>query len=127
MSESVDSAWRDKVHDQYDRLHATYDRTVLTLAGGALALSVTFITDVVPTASEAWRLGWAWALLVLSLAFIALSYIPSIRAHRRVLLGLEGKWWGRTADVLSIGAGLLLAAGLGFLAWFAFANLPTQG
>jgi hypothetical protein len=115
---------KDRVQQQYDALHFAYDRTVLAMAGGALALSVTFVSQIAPEVVDSWKLGWAWAMLVASLLFIALSYIPSIRAHRRELMSMDHKWLGRIADGLSIGAGLLLALGLGSLAWFAFTNLP---
>jgi len=118
--------FKKQVHQNYDALQLAYDRVVLTLAGGALALSMTFISQIAPEAIDSWKLAWGWGFLLASLLLVALSYIPSIRAHRRELDGKSHKTLDLVADVLSMVAGPLLVLGYGYLAWFAFTNL-TKG
>lgn len=114
------------VHQNYDALQLAYDRVVLTLSGGGLALSVTFIAQIAPAAIDPWKLAWGWGFLLGSLLLVALSYIPSIRAHRRELAGQPHRAWDVIADWLSMAAGPLLVLGYAYLAWFAFTNL-TKG
>jgi hypothetical protein len=118
--------YKRQVHQNYDALQLAYDRVVLTLSGGALALSVTFIAQIAPEAIDSWKLAWGWGFLLSSLLFVALSYIPSIRAHRRELAGKAHQALDAIADWLSMVAGPLLVLGYAYLAWFAFTNL-TKG
>ena len=53
------------------------DRAVLTLSGGALVLSVTFLSDVFAEPDHLWSLRFAWALLLLSVLAMLLSYETS--------------------------------------------------
>ncbi|MEX2251452.1 MAG: hypothetical protein WD895_05185 [Acidimicrobiia bacterium] len=117
--------FKKQVHQHYDALQLAYDRVVLTLAGGALALSMTFISQIAPAAIDTWKLAWGWGLLLGSLLFVAISYIPSIRAHRRELDGKTHKALDLIADGLRMAAGPLLVSGYGYLAWFAFTNLTN--
>src|SRR6202035_1718186 len=50
----------------------SFDKTVITLAGGALGLSITFIQQIAPHPSLATLpfLAWAWGSLVLALLVI---------------------------------------------------------
>lgn len=119
-----DDGWRDKAQANYDRLYASYDRTILGISGGALALSITFVSEIAgPDPDHLGRLGWGWALLVLSVLFVALSYLPSVRAHYLALADKDSSKWGKWGDRMSVAAGILMAGGLGLLAWFAFNNL----
>lgn len=118
--------FKKQVHQHYDALQLAYDRVVLTLAGGALALSITFVSQIARSAIDSWKLAWGWGFLLASLLFVALSYIPSIRAHRRELDGKPHRTLDLIADGFSMAAGPLLALGYGYLAWFAFTNL-TKG
>lgn len=94
------------------------------VGGGALALSVTFASAITGTDPiNIWKLGSAWIALVTSVAFVALSYIPSIRSHWLVLSNRDAGWWATAATGLSVGSGLLLAVGLGMLGWFAIDNM----
>lgn len=115
---------------RYDSLHDLYDRAVLTLSGGALALSVTFVSNAAaspPVGQE--RLAVAWICLGVSVLLITSSYIPSIESHRRILLTSDDEddddsdTAGTLAYVFSLDAGVLLAVGLSLLAWFSFDNL----
>jgi hypothetical protein len=59
-----------------------YDKAILTLSSGALALSLTFIKDLVPPeiAQENWILYLAWVLFVLSLSTNIIGFIYTLRS-----------------------------------------------
>ncbi len=118
--------FKKQVHQHYDALQLAYDRVVLTLSGGALALSITFVSQIAPAAIDSWKLAWGWGFLLVSLLLVALSYIPSIRAHRREIDSKPHRGLDLIADVLSMAAAPFMAFGYGYLAWFAFTNL-TKG
>ncbi|HEX6299299.1 MAG TPA: hypothetical protein VF148_02395 [Acidimicrobiia bacterium] len=103
-----------------------YDRTVLSLAGGALALSVTFIRDI---AADQPRLpvlvGVGWLALILSMGLIVSSYPISKHA-------VEQRWNHnqKRGDLLrerawrrSLAAGVSLSLGALLVAAFAWLNL----
>ena len=62
-----------------------HDKAILTLAAGALALSLVFINDIAPKPSPETIpfLGWSWVILVVSMCFVLLSFHFSIFAFRR--------------------------------------------
>jgi hypothetical protein len=51
-----------------------FNRILLTLSGGALVLSVTFIGDLTNHPKHKWLLLVGWALLISSILFIAASH-----------------------------------------------------
>lgn len=55
----------------------TLDRTILTLSGGALALSITFVNQIAPQPKSVWALSVAWGLFTLSLLLTLLSFLFS--------------------------------------------------
>jgi hypothetical protein len=57
-----------------------YDKAIMTLAGGALAISLTFIHDVAPHPVRRNLLVLAWLLLALSLLLILVSHLTSQEA-----------------------------------------------
>lgn len=63
----------------------SFDKAILTLTAGALALSLTFAKDVVPTmsASTTWILQLSWGIFVLSLLLTLTSFQISASAIRR--------------------------------------------
>lgn len=93
-----------------------FDKYVLTLAAGALALSITFINQIAPKPipSSLWVLLLAWSLFSLSILSTLLSLLTSQRACRRQieileqrLKGQEGEnryaWWTIFLNRASIG------------------------
>ena len=64
---------------------ARYDKWILTLAGGSLGLSITFIKNVSPDpeTSTLWFLGIAWSLLLLAIIAALASHLTSQSAFRR--------------------------------------------
>jgi hypothetical protein len=104
----------------------SFDKTILTLAGGALALSVTFIGEVVgkDPSSTNWLIA-GWGSLVASLVINAVSYLTAERSfynalHKRDQNALR---WNRLTVMLNALSGGGLGLGLLWLALFAFRNI----
>lgn len=105
----------------------TFDKLVVSLSGGALALSITFIGDIVDSAEPSGT-GWAffgWAMLVTSLVTSTWSHLKSARMSLQIAAQQEAKAQaiGRTVARLNAAALGALAAGLAALAMFAAMNL----
>ena len=117
---------------------AAYDQAVMTLSGGALGISITFIHDIAPApkAGTIWLLGIAWCFLALSIAAILISKLTSQwalqKAIRQVDDGTIGQQrpgarfavWTRS---LNVTAGMAFLLGVIFLAWFTVTNVVSSG
>jgi hypothetical protein len=106
-----------------------FDRSILMLAAGAFAVSLTFVRQIVPPGrpQARWVLGLAWVLIGASLLSTLFSLLSSQSACQRAIGLLEdGGTTNRPAMLtkflnwLSIAA---FAAGVGLLAVFAYVNL----
>jgi hypothetical protein len=109
-----------------------YDKTVLTLATGTLALSVTFAHDIAPTPApgSSVLLACAWLALGISAVFVLASLLTSQRCIRDQIAELDQDHQVAphgpavvATSFLTIGSGVLLIAGLVAFAWFALANI----
>ena len=117
---------------------AAYDQAVMTLSGGALGISITFLHDIAPApkAGTVWLLGIAWCFLALSIAAILISKLTSQWALRKAIEqvgagtitqqrpGARFSVWTRS---LNITAGMAFLLGVIFLAWFTVTNVVTSG
>jgi hypothetical protein len=125
-----DQEYRREVRDLVVRSEAEYDRTLLTLAGGALTLSVAFARDIAgPDPRAWWSLMVAWALWAASLACLLWSHFSSARAMRSVLDHVDGRGgapdggkFARVTPILNFTAGIAFVAGLAFFATFVIQN-----
>jgi len=108
---------------------ASFDKIVSFLAGGALALSITFIHDIAPHPVHEWRLALAWTSLAVSLLASMFSFMASDSAHRSVidrlyegqeLVGMERDWRYKATAALNWTSALGVVVGIASLAWFAF-------
>lgn len=107
-----------------------FDKAVMTLAAGALAVSIAFVHDVAPSPIHTSWLGVAWGLFSLSLVLILLSFLMSQHALRRemqVLAGdreddAPGGWLGRATVGLDRGSAGALVSGVVALVVFALYN-----
>ncbi len=52
-----------------------FDKAIMTLAAGALGVSIAFVHDVAPHPVRVAWLGWAWGLFAASLVLILLSFL----------------------------------------------------
>ncbi len=126
------------IYKQYE----LYDRTVLTLSGGALAVTIVFLPDMfkgnVP--HTAWALLGAWSGWGLSIGAILVSYLCGIRAmnnyQNQIVQHLKsdtGKWIefkkplsARFVTILNISAAITTVVGLIFMFIFAKANMHSS-
>jgi hypothetical protein len=131
VSSTEDSAYRQHLVEAREKAQADYDKTIVLLAGGALGLSLTFVSDIVgndvPLATSS--LSWGWSLLVASLLTILASFCIS----RLALLGAIQRFdrgdrrahagtWSRLTEFFNLLAGAILIAGLSLVVYFAVAN-----
>jgi hypothetical protein len=111
-----------------------FDKAVMTLAAGALAVSIAFVQDVARDPVHVGWLGAAWGLFATSLMLILVSFLTSQHALRREMRVLSGE---READerpggwlsALTIGLNWTSAGALvfGVLALVAFALYNLGG
>jgi len=108
-----------------------FDKTLITLSGGALAVSLTFLHDIVggvPAHGTRCALLAAWVLLVVSLFSTLFSFKASQRALRAeakaIDMGTEPSGravaYGRALNAVALGA---LIVGVVFLMLFAYWNI----
>src|SRR5262245_53574390 len=123
-------AW---LRDAYERTSTSYDKAVMTLAGGALAISLTFIHNVAPKFQHKGYLGLSWAALAASLLLIFSSFWVSQRSLLSDMAKMdsddpgvgepgEGPWKVAT-EVVNVAAGLAFVLGVVFLVLFAWHNV----
>ena len=68
-----------------------FDKAILTLAAGALAISITFINQIAPH-PKPWTicfLAWGWVAFVTSLISTLISFLTSQKACRKQIAMLE--------------------------------------
>lgn len=116
-----------------------FDKAILTLAAGALALSITFINQIAPhpKSQSKWFLIMAWTLFCLSLLSTLISFLTSQVACRRQREILDqdilakndvnkngAAIWTNRLNYLSIA---FFIFGIIFLIIFSASNLPKGG
>ena len=104
-----------------EEMQSEFDKTVLALSGGAIALSITLIKELMsPTAAQnSVLLMLSWFFWALSITFVLCSYFTSAHAMESTITELD-----RDGSVSSSPGGLYnmwtrclnLAAGIGFIA-----------
>ena len=118
-----------------------HDKAALTLSGGALALSITFLEKIAPNPSpeSTWILFVAWAGFILSITSVLAGFHLSqlaCRKQRDILDQMQlsgGKLdvepinrfsnWTLRLNYASFG---FFVVGVAFLAWYVGGNLPTS-
>ena len=112
----------------------TFDKTVLTLSGGAFGLSLSFLKNVVnlTTALQTQWLITAWSFWVISLTLILLSFWLSAKAMRKTIRQLDekklsqerpGGFWDRTTSWFTFLGGLTFILGVVSMVYFIQYNL----
>jgi uncharacterized BrkB/YihY/UPF0761 family membrane protein len=117
---------RKRLTDLHEKATDAFDRSVMTLAGGALGISLAFVHDVAPKPRHVWVMGVSWLLFALSLLLILVSFLTSERAVVSMVDKYDrseeierGKW----TDYLNWGAAAALIIGVVLLVIFAWLNL----
>jgi hypothetical protein len=91
---------RDSAFEALNKDQAEYDKQLLTLSAGFLALSLAFIKDVVPLKDAIclWTLYSAWGLLLSCICFVLASFQYSIEGHFGVARYWELRGHARMAE-----------------------------
>lgn len=126
--------YRQFLVDTQIKLSENYDKLVITLSGGALALSITFLKDIIgnKNISHPELLLLSWALFVISLAGILCSILFGIKAYKKAISQVDGntinneKIGGNSSICSLIShwlAAICLLIGLGLISIFAYCNI----
>jgi hypothetical protein len=137
MSETEYLSFREKLEQLQRESETSLDKAVLTLSGGALALSLTFLTNTSVAPDLVSRLNTSWTLLVVALLSSLLSYQTSAfameTAIRRLDRGRESgtyptiaNFWDWLTFAFNSVAVLSLIVGVFFLVSYAVATLRVQ-
>jgi len=114
-----------------------FDKAILTLVAGALALSLTFVDKISPTPISTEYILTAWILFSLSLLFTLISFLTSRLACEKQIENLESEYFdgiesnklknpfGVTTSILNYASILLFLLGVVFLILFCWENLKT--
>jgi hypothetical protein len=106
----------------------SYDKMIVTLAGGGLGLTVTFIHDLTPHPRLVWLLLVGWSFWCASLLLVLVSYLSSVSAHGQIIDQMDErvasvrrprKW----TTAFNYAAALLLVVGAVYVVVFAWYNL----
>ena len=124
-------SYRDQLLKLEEKAQATFDKTLVTLAGGALGVSFAFVKDLLGghIASAPGYLLGAWVLWTVSLASTLTSHYSSAAALRRTVSRLdEGReeptnWLDKTTSSLNALALVAFLAGLVLAGIFVARNL----
>jgi hypothetical protein len=75
--------YRGRLEAQLQAAYDQFDKAILTLSGGALALSIGFIKDVVPLSRALWKplLVTSWLGFALAVLLTVVSFQVSQRAY----------------------------------------------
>ncbi len=145
MNDSNEKEAYYKIRQSYDdaelEVSGRYDKWILTLSGGALGLSITFIEKIAknPTPETLYLLKLSWGCLVISLLSALLSLVTSqsaIRETRKKLdlaysekrdpnLGFP-RWFTNFTNLLNWGSLFLFIVGVIFLCFFSFKNIDQK-
>lgn len=115
-----------------------FDKTILSLSGGALGISLVFLKDVIGTnpISQPYLLLAAWLAWAFSTFSVLTSYYLSHLALRRAIAQVDdgtiynqapGGAFARLTAVLNATGGVLFLVGVCCITAFAGANLSTKG
>jgi hypothetical protein len=126
----AEDAYRQWLVEAYQKSSDAYDKAVMTLAGGALGISLAFVHQVAPHPTHKAWLAWTWGLLAVSLLLIFLSFLASQqtllreikkRDKRRVWPSWDMPGWATT--ILNVASGAALITGVVCLVRFAWFNI----
>ena len=135
----AEKRYRSSLTQKIERLDDSFDKLVVALSGGALAVSITFLKDVLglERATQPFWLLLAWVMFITSMASILLRIYFGIKANRRAIEQFDacvregtsfedrrpGGRYSKITRGSSIVALTTLLLGLLFIAWFSYKNL----
>lgn len=135
MKEHIEyKAW---LRDTEQKLSEHFDKTMLAITGGALALSITFIKDIIGQGKMVcgWLLVTSWASLTLCLILILWSFHLGLKAYRKAQEQVDeekieketpGGFFSTILNILNSLSICLLTIGLVCLFTFSYINLSKE-
>jgi hypothetical protein len=129
------TAYRQSLIASEQAMQGEYDKSVMTLSGGALGISFAFLKDIVGVAvlSHGNVLLGAWILWGLSISFVLASFFTSTKALRKAVLDtdyqdiymtLANSCWATVTKWLNALGGVCFFVGVILLVVFVAYNLP---
>ena len=129
--------YREGLVETQRKLNESYDKLIITLSGGALALSITFLKDIIGSSEINYPslLLIAWGLFVLSLTSILSEILFGIKAHKKAIKQVDNgtihdqKVGGKSSFYSTAThwvAACSLVLGLLFISVFAFCNIGER-
>ncbi len=127
--------YKDHLLAAQQKAQEDFDKTVLSLSGGALGVSFVFIKDIVgggPFDKPCFLL-LSWIMWASSITAVLVSYFFSHLALRRAICQVNenkihnehpGGCWDIITAILNICGGLLFLAGVAAIIYFVSYNLP---
>ena len=108
LAETPLQKYRDWLVDADHQASLDFDKAIMTLSGGALGLSITFLHNIVPTPlpqTKIW-LSVGWIAFASSLAAILISYLFSMAALNKAIQQVDDgtlykKKIGGIADIIT--------------------------
>ena len=142
-----DNTWQE--HEQYKiyldrrqelvnskfKVAEDFDKALLTLSGGALGISMTFIKDIVIKPEHKWILVISWTCFGLSIIILLLGFHVCRKAYMQEIVSLDAiqekskkannkkNLWSEATEVANIFALVFFIIGLSSLATFIFINI----
>ncbi len=129
---------RNALEDARYKTADNYDKAILTLTGGALAISMTFIADIAKVPTNKFFLISAWFFFGVSLITHLINYRICMFAHNRALKELDKEQelkfnneeyiaskdiWPTVTELLNYANLVLFLIGIIFLGIFVFLNM----
>ena len=117
----------------------SFDKWILTLAGGSFGLSLIFVYQIAPHPKSTGYLVTAWGFFTASILFTLFSFLLSQEAHHKYIEAVsklinretarENKLpptvYGRVTKALNYGSMIVFLIGIVFLIVFAKLNLSS--
>jgi hypothetical protein len=138
LTEKTEQQYRDEYRNQLIEnekdAQATYDKTLVTLSGGALGISFAFIDNIVggDAMIDQWALFGAWIGWTGSLGCILFSYVSSVHSFRVLIDQVDknqvnvNNLGGLAAKItfwLNALSGFFFIVGVFLMAYFVWRNL----
>ena len=133
MGQTMDDEYRNGLIAAEQKSQDDYDKTIVSLSGGALGISILFIENIIGNKEPEliWTVITAWSLWAASLGSVVVSYFLSRVALRKAIHQTDegdfsdgvGGWASKATQVTNVLSGLLFIAGIVFLIIFASSNI----
>ncbi|MGD0785395.1 MAG: hypothetical protein ABR969_06250 [Sedimentisphaerales bacterium] len=127
--------YRQELANSKFKVAQDFDKALLTLSGGALGISMTFIKDIVTKPEYKWILVVSWTCFGLSIIILLLGFYVCRKAYTQEILFLDAiqekvikannnkNTWSEATEVANISALVFFIIGLILLATFIFINI----